>query len=204
MSDDQDEGWAKTLRMASEANIAAHEAAKNAEAANRAAREHLERIEGSMTITEFLAARHDEDEAVAQAASPGPWHTNAESDEVLAMDDITVAEGFALSGPQVRATTAHIARHDPARVLADVAAKRAIIEDHGWKYADPYESWKGDAYRERYGDTRDSRLCTRCGGTSPHPNLGEVERRDSWPCTTLRLLALPYAEHEDYDEEWRP
>lgn len=26
----------------------------------------------------------------------------------------------------------------------------------------------------------------------------------SWPCTTLRLLALPYDDHPDYDESWRP
>ena len=26
----------------------------------------------------------------------------------------------------------------------------------------------------------------------------------SGPCATLRLLALPYADHPDYREEWRP
>lgn len=93
-----------------------------------------------MTITEFLTARYDEDEAVARAASPGPWHTNAERDEVLAVDDIVVAEGFALSGPQTRATTQHIARHDPAYVLADIAAKRAIVKS--WR--DPFGNWTAE------------------------------------------------------------
>jgi hypothetical protein len=31
---------------------------------------------------------------------------------------------------------------------------------------------------------------------------GEVEQ--VFPCPTLRLLALPYADHPDYREEWRP
>jgi hypothetical protein len=26
---------------------------------------------------------------------------------------------------------------------------------------------------------------------------------EEWPCPTLRLLALPYASHPDYREEWR-
>lgn len=78
-------------------------------------------------LVQFLRARLDEDVEVAANASPGPWHVNAESDEVLAADDITVAEGFALSGRQLRATTAHVARHDPARVLAEVEAKRRMI-----------------------------------------------------------------------------
>jgi hypothetical protein len=102
-----------------------------------------------VTITEFLTARLDEDEAVARAASPGPWHPNAELDEVLAMDGITVADGFALSGPQTRATTEHIARHDPARVLADVEAKRRIVERlthairrHPGATADPHARWR--------------------------------------------------------------
>jgi hypothetical protein len=25
-----------------------------------------------------------------------------------------------------------------------------------------------------------------------------------WPCQTLRLLALPYADHPDYRPEWKP
>jgi hypothetical protein len=26
----------------------------------------------------------------------------------------------------------------------------------------------------------------------------------SYPCDTLKLLALPYADHPDYRDEWRP
>lgn len=124
-------------------------------------------------LVAFLRARLDEDEQTAAAASPGPWHANAESDEVLAVDDITVADGFALSGQQLRATTAHIARHDPARVLREVEAKRGVIEQ--------YESI----------------------GTPPPGEIGpELSRAELG--RVLRLLALPYADHPDYDEDWRP
>jgi hypothetical protein len=120
-----------------------------------------------MTLSEFLLARIAEDEAVAQSASPGPWHTNAECDEVFAVDGVTVAEGFALSGPQTRATTVHIARHDPARVLAECEAKRRIME-----------------------------LCEYAHERGQGPG--------SYLDRCVALLALPYADHEAYQEEWRP
>lgn len=115
-----------------------------------------------MTLAEFLLARIAEDEALASAASPGPWHTNPEQDQVLAVDDITVADGFALSGRQMRATSNHIARHDPARVLAECEAKRLLVAE--------------------------------ILPTNP----------DYDPRYVQKVLALPYADHPDYDEAWRP
>jgi len=29
-------------------------------------------------------------------------------------------------------------------------------------------------------------------------------RDDGWPCMTLRILALPHADHHDYNSTWRP
>lgn len=83
-------------------------------------------------LVQFLRDRYDLEEQVAKDASPGPWHINPEADEVLAVDDIVVAEGFALSGHQLRATTEHIARHDPARVLADIDGRRRIVDDYAY------------------------------------------------------------------------
>jgi hypothetical protein len=40
------------------------------------------------------------------------------------------------------------------------------------------------------GDDHVVELCSGCG----HPE----------PCPTLRLLSLPYADHPDYREAWRP
>jgi hypothetical protein len=76
----------------------------------------------------FYAARLDEDERDALAASPGPWSANAEHDEIHSNDGIPVAEGFALSGRQLRATVDHIVRHDPDRVLRRVKSGRELIK----------------------------------------------------------------------------
>jgi hypothetical protein len=127
----------------------------------------------SIDLAAFLRARLDEDGRDAAAASPGPWSVNAELDEVVAVDGITVAEGFALSGRQLRATTTHIARHDPARVLREVDAMRALL----------------DARDE--ADKRAS--CADFDG-------GVVTGLDD----ALRLLALPYSDHPEYQETWRP
>ncbi len=73
----------------------------------------------------------------------------------------------------------HIARHDPAAVLADVAAKRAIIAWH--------------CTREGTGGTWD---------TDPKALCNECE--DLQPCRTVKLLASAYADRPGYREEWRP
>ncbi len=56
-----------------------------------------------MTLVEFLRARLAEDDAAARAFGIGVW---------------------SVAGPQAE----HIARWDPARVLAECEAKRRIIE----------------------------------------------------------------------------
>ena len=127
----------------------------------------------------FLRARLDEDEQEALAASPGPWKANAEQDEVLAVDDIEVATGFALSGEQLRATVRHIVRHDPARVLRDVETKRRLIDR---EVEQDRERW-----RRRVDEHR----------------LSFEDWMALSPQETLRLLAAPYAGHPDYRDEWK-
>lgn len=60
------------------------------------------------------------------------------------------------------------------RAWAEVEAKRRILKAHA-EHPDPYIAG----------------FCRTCG-------------RTDGPCDTLRLLALPYADHPDYREEWRP
>lgn len=81
-------------------------------------------------LVPWLREQIAEDRKWATAASPGPWSSNAEGDEVMAEDGITVADGFALSNNQLRATVDHIAAWDPVRVLAECDAKLAILELH--------------------------------------------------------------------------
>jgi hypothetical protein len=73
----------------------------------------------------------------------------------------------------------HMVYAPPLRVLAECEAKRQIVEAHRWEEFDD-----GDGSVPYYTD------CDDC--------------RQSPPCRTLRLLALPYADHPDYREEWRP
>jgi hypothetical protein len=116
-----------------------------------------------------LTAGIAEDEACALSTSPGPWHPNAEHDEVLAVDDITVCDGFALSGNQLRATVEYIVRHDPARSFLEVNAFRNILDEHR---------------------RTPSGHCDTCHDSDFAGGLNCVP----WPCPTIRFLASIYPE----------
>jgi hypothetical protein len=85
-----------------------------------------------VNIVAFLTARLDEDERIAMAAvgRAAEWWTTGpgypEAPEVNVVNDRDDVIAFETSGLYAE----HIARHDPARVLADVAAKRAIVARH--------------------------------------------------------------------------
>lgn len=150
-------------------------------------------------IADFLRARYAERRALAVAASPGPWHASEESDEVLAVDGITVAEGFALSGRQLRATVDHIATHDPADVLADLDAKLALVDD---LLAERHEvvddCWYTCAAATEAHDGGETCDDGRLGGPCDCGRDARVNRR-------LAILARPFVEHPDHKgEEWVP
>lgn len=113
----------------------------------------------------FLRARLDEDEAHAKMAfadhnDAGPEWSEIWSGAVELGDqsgDLLITNDLGVSR--------HIARHDPARVLAEVEAKRRIVAAVGGLSG----QW-----------------CDEIGGR------------------VLGLLALPYANHPDYREDWRP
>lgn len=89
-------------------------------------------------LTTFIAARLDEDERLARAATDGPWiafRAHARPLDSNPSDWIGVTRDLAVDyDPDVFATqkcsaadAAHIARHDPARVLRGVEVKRLIL-----------------------------------------------------------------------------
>ena len=141
-----------------------------------------------MNLTEFLLARYAEDEAVARKASKAPWAVTG-GGEYLTPVGIVVAPG----GGVRDADAHHIARHDPARVLAEVKTKRRIVELHG-KGEDMsgfYEKPKGGLV-----------VCRECG---PFEDVDfRTYGKGNFPCATLRALAAAYADHPDYREEWKP
>lgn len=126
----------------------------------------------TLTLADFIRARLDEDEAAARGAhrdsldDDGQAHaTWTEASTAVMWGDVTGVDGLE---PDYLA--AHIARHDPARVLAEVAAKRELVE------------------------------------ALVDIETVEAERPDQvaslrW---AVRLLALPFVDHPDYDERWRP
>ncbi|MEV5874667.1 DUF6221 family protein [Streptomyces sp. NPDC052101] len=131
-------------------------------------------------LERFLRARFQEEERVARdaiAGAPGAlWGVMAdEIEQVLTSWDgpttHTPMVQFGADDP-VRLLT-HVARHDPARVLRELGAKQALLEEHR---------------------IRDDGRCGTC----------REEASPRSPCTTLRLLAVPFTGHPGYDDSWRP
>lgn len=173
-------------------------------------------------LIEFLKDRLDEDEGLARSADPGPWEVGptfgARESRVyvrqqgVLIDTIgtCVFTGQVSNTPRYRANAAHVARHNPERTLREVEAKRAVLAEHEpflqivqWPHD---QTGKGEAF-----------TCPRCqnaanDSASWHPAEGQagvfpyepfVVAYVLAPCVTLRLLALPYADHADFQEEWR-
>lgn len=163
-------------------------------------------------IAEFLAAQLDEDEQTARLAAEagrradpryrwivepfvpetpasvptGAWVNDEHEIGVAVVNGSYAAE--------------HIARHDPARVLAEVATKRRIIELHEmsrwtWKHQPGVyelpEGFEGPL----------AEYCTTCSTTSRE---GLDNFYEPWPCDTLKLLAVPHAGQPGYKDQWRP
>jgi hypothetical protein len=162
-------------------------------------------------LVAFLAARLDEDEAAAREATAGPWEWEQEikdpaewgddglhlvSKAVTWMDSggggphptvVLSGWGHDAWGLNVEdGDKAHIARHDPARVLRDVAAKRAILAEYKESLQFPYDLPEGIA------DGRDD----------------DERERDAYLIDLLdgvvRHLAAVYSGHPGYREEWKP
>lgn len=135
-----------------------------------------------VTITEFLLARIAEDEAVARAAI-APDHMHPYGDRAIPAikpDGWGALVDNYLGGPM----GAHCARHTPTRVLAECAAKRAIVA-HA---QDVHDSYREDQF---------------AGGAHAERIVGSVGWLYPFDVTpALRALAAVYASHPDYLQEW--
>ncbi|WP_030777311.1 DUF6221 family protein [Streptomyces sp. NRRL S-920] len=113
----------------------------------------------------FLRARLMEDQEIAADAAVAGWDRDA------------VDEG----NPVAR----HVVRHGPARVLADAAARRRLVD-----MILAYEAKIDGEWGCLHGAKEIEE------GRCPETNPDEIE--------ALRLLAVAYDGHPDYREEWRP
>lgn len=144
-----------------------------------------------MGIVEFLTARLDEDQAAAEAATRGPWDADPNDfagDEYWRIHTrlsvnprvIEVAgSGYEGGGIHEESDARHIARHDPARVLREVEAKRAQVALHVPEYIETINPDRDEISGE---------ICTLCD--------------EPFPCDSLKLMAAPDAEHADYNPAW--
>ena len=74
-------------------------------------------------LVAFLTARLDEDEEFAREANQSPW--------VCEDNFVENRDGGTIARFEIKANARHAAWNDPARVLREVAAKRAIVAEHG-------------------------------------------------------------------------
>ncbi|MFB7359648.1 DUF6221 family protein [Streptomyces gardneri] len=127
------------------------------------------------SIIAFLEARLAEEEKDAQAANQG-WYGYGPDESIafIPMED-----------------SRHIARHSPARVLEEIAAKRHILICHRAVTTDCFVHPDGSP-------AGPLEVCHTCDANSTDADWPD------FPCQTLCFLALPYAPHRDYREEWRP
>jgi hypothetical protein len=144
-------------------------------------------------LVQFLRDRLGEDERAARLMAefyPTPWETSDRGWMARVMADApTFREVVRLEQWQQEPGSEeeswlgdiidHVARHDPARVLAEVDVKRRVLAEVVPAMDDMQEG-----------------LAFEYGSVGPPKNLLS---RD-----LLKLLALPYAGHPDYREEWRP
>jgi hypothetical protein len=140
-----------------------------------------------MELVAFLQARLSEDEQAARAATPGPWTVDAKEypETIYAPGNVDVVAGGRWGGEasvfNSTEDAVHIARHDPARVLREIAAKRrllALYVEHERMDRETFEA-EGEHARSL------------------------VSLRAAY-FDAVRFHAAVYCDHPDYDESWRP
>lgn len=80
------------------------------------------------------------------------------------------------------------ARWNPWRVLGSCVGKRLILSAH-------HDVGSGVAHRAGAGEVQLEHTCSTCGNS---------QNAVAWPCDTLKILALDWVEHVDYQSQWRP
>lgn len=126
----------------------------------------------TMTLAEWLEQQVAADEALANAATPGPWLVDNSETTYVYFYDGPWGSGPMVAGQRAatRADAQYIATFNPARALAQIAAVREVLAIHS-----------------RWEDSDD---CSSCG------DVPQV----AWPCETVQALARAYADREGYAE----
>jgi len=148
-------------------------------------------VSPTLTLTEFLLARVAEDEAAARMVRT-PYRLYVDTDGCISEPvRLDWPDGGAGQYQQWEPGEDRLPNHhntwalmyDPARVLADCEVDRQIVTEHAPRVI----RWRDSI--DIYDDE-----CQTCHGSEP----------GVYPCNTLRLLALRYADHPDYQEALKP
>lgn len=162
-------------------------------------------------IVAFIRARLDEDEAMARVTTPvpvfGEWkaaqakHPRSEDEPISIVqgrdEHQPDYEGYSSGNPVIvtgagwpdepdnEANLRHIARHDPARVLRGVEAKRRMI-DEIFRYEECIDGEWG------------------CCHEAEAIAAGECKRNNRRIIPALKIIASEWSDHADYREGWKP
>lgn len=136
-------------------------------------------------LVRWLTACLDEDERIARKNSDGRGLAEGFPDYRTYWDGDTAA------------ADEYIDHFDPVRILHEVDAKRKLLHLHGVAHRNVY--WLDEDGEEGVDEI------PACGHCVPrHSYLPHHSKVPEGPCTTIRLLALPYADRPGYREEWAP
>lgn len=130
-----------------------------------------------MDLVDFLRARLDEEAAIARTLGGEAW-ADTGMDVSLADDTSEIVASGRMYGDLFESLSAdqraHIARQDPARALAEIEAKRVLVDDY------TKEAWVMEQ-GHRTGWTE--------GGQSVRKQL-------------VRAWAASHRDHPDFDPSW--
>lgn len=139
-----------------------------------------------MDLVQWLTAQLDEDERVARAASGEEWGAVSPTQPYVIFDvaaykaNKTLRTVGAVAGVEHAEDRAHIAEHDPARVLREIEAKRGALARYEF-------------------------ACTEATA----PNVDEEERETRVRVAAafqscVLLFASVYSDRPGFQESWRP
>lgn len=135
-----------------------------------------------MDVREFIRARLDEDEAAARRLGAHiHWREEGDTGVIVASDGHTAE---ACANGNWTGVAEHITRFDPARVLAEVTFKRAVVDRHMPERAGYFDP------KTKTGMTFVACEVEGNGGTTD----------DAWPCAELDALAALWSDHPDFGE----
>ncbi|MDG9703769.1 DUF6221 family protein [Streptomyces sp. DH37] len=148
-------------------------------------------------LAAFLRACWDETAQAAHDATGGPWWDEHPEERWGEQKDAAVAssEGTLAVLPYDKnghLNAAHIARHDPDGILADVEAKRALLDD---LLADPHTDVEDSFYS---CPAAPGAVGPRAGGPCDPFECGRDERLER----RLKLLVRPYRKREGFNSAW--